>query len=89
MIGHPELTLDGTINSVQVLLELLGEPMNAYGLKHAQNWSLDMYQGIITRKVHSHLDMTGGLRNLVGLLRNSIPFFDVLRDTCNILDILF
>ena len=34
MIGLPELTLDGTINSVQVLLELLGEPMNAYGLKH-------------------------------------------------------
>ena len=41
MIGLPELTLDGTIKSVQVLLELLGEPMNAYGLKHARNWSLD------------------------------------------------
>ena len=34
MIGLPELTLDGTIHSVQVLLELLGEPVNAYGLKH-------------------------------------------------------
>ena len=41
MIGHPKLTLDGTINSVQVLLKLLGEPMNAYGLKRARNWSLD------------------------------------------------
>ena len=37
MIGLPKLTLDGTINSVQVLLELLGEPVNAYGLKHARN----------------------------------------------------
>ena len=27
--GYPGLT-DGTINSVQVLLELLGEPVNAY-----------------------------------------------------------
>ena len=26
------LTLDGTINAMQVLLELLGEPVNAYGL---------------------------------------------------------
>ena len=37
MIGLPELTLDGTIHSVQVLLELLGESVNAYGLKHARN----------------------------------------------------
>ena len=36
MVGHPILTLDGTINSVEVLLELLGEPVNAYGLKHAR-----------------------------------------------------
>ena len=31
-IGLPKLTLDGTINPVQVVLELLGEPVNEYGL---------------------------------------------------------
>ena len=36
MTGLPILTLNRTIYSVKVLLELLGEPVNAYGLKHAR-----------------------------------------------------
>jgi len=45
MMGLPVLTLDSTINSVEVLLKLLGEPMNAYGHPPITKSKLPLYMG--------------------------------------------